>query len=160
MRGTRACTKCVKTLIQREGNSVHWTCTERQRPASSSEDGGGCPKNAKAGKTSMNFIVFVRIINYLGRFIPHLSTILDPLHQLTRTDSNWLWTPTEKEAFQKAKQAVTSPPVLEYFDKDITPTLQYVDSEQCYCKKVSPLGMQAGGSPKLNSGTHKLKRSY
>ena len=59
---------------------------------------------------------FVGAINYPGSFIPHLSSILELLYQLTRKESSWLWTPTEEDAFKKAKEALTSPPVLKYFN--------------------------------------------
>ena len=66
---------------------------------------------------------FVGAINYLGRFIPRLYSILEPLYQLTRKKSSWLWTSTEEDTFKKAKEALTSPLVLKYFNKDIQPAL-------------------------------------
>lgn len=43
------------------------------------------------------------LINYLGRFLPGLSTVLHPVTQLLRKDSMWSWGKHQEQALQKAK---------------------------------------------------------
>ena len=45
---------------------------------------------------------FIGIINYYLRYIPHLSSILAPLHVLLRKGSTWTWQKEQEEAFKKA----------------------------------------------------------
>jgi len=43
-------------------------------------------------------------VNYLARFLPHLSDVCEPLRRLTSRDSTWNWQSSQKAAFQKIKQ--------------------------------------------------------
>nr|KAG5711948.1 hypothetical protein BaRGS_026389 [Batillaria attramentaria] len=54
--------------------------------------------------------------NYLGRFIPNLSTILQPVNELLQADRVWSWGPPQAEAMAKVKQLLTAPPTLAFFD--------------------------------------------
>ena len=35
--------------------------------------------------------LFLGLLNYYSKFLPHLSTLLSPLYQLLRKDVNWSW---------------------------------------------------------------------
>ncbi len=59
---------------------------------------------------------FLGMVNYLGRFLPKLSTVLKPLNNLLKTDSVWSWGPQKDEAFRNVKAMVTSAPALRYYD--------------------------------------------
>ena len=54
-------------------------------------------------------------VNYLARFLPHLSDVCEPLRRLTDRDSIWDWQSSQEMAFQKIKQLVTEAPVLRYY---------------------------------------------
>lgn len=56
------------------------------------------------------------MVNYVGRYIPHLSDILRPLNELLKTSAVWMWGPQQEEAFRKVKATISSAPVLQYFD--------------------------------------------
>ena len=55
-------------------------------------------------------------VNYLAKFVPHLSDILEPLRRLMDKDTEWCWLHIHQEAFDRMKKALTSTPVLQYYD--------------------------------------------
>ena len=59
---------------------------------------------------------FLGIINYYGKFLPNLSTLLAPLHKLLQKQTTWEWGSAQEEAFQSAKEHITSARVLVHFD--------------------------------------------
>ncbi len=59
---------------------------------------------------------FLGMTNYLSKFIPHYSDVTGPLRELLKQDAEWSWLELQDSAFQKLKDAVSSPPVLQYFD--------------------------------------------
>ena len=56
------------------------------------------------------------LINFLGRYIPDLSSTLRPVTQLLEKDRVWTWGGPQQEALHKVKIALTSAPVLAFFD--------------------------------------------
>ena len=62
------------------------------------------------------------MINYYAKFIPDLSTLLQPLHTLLRSNQPWKWSDTCQRAFQEVKTCLTRAPVLAHYD----PTLPLV----------------------------------
>ncbi len=44
------------------------------------------------------------LINYYGKFLPNLSTLLQPLNHLLRGGQEWNWTEACEQAFQQAKR--------------------------------------------------------
>lgn len=56
------------------------------------------------------------MVNYLGRFIPNLSTVSQPLYELLRHKSLWMWTHTQQTAFENIKELLMKAPVLAYYD--------------------------------------------
>ena len=63
-------------------------------------------------------------VNYLARFLPHLSDVLEPIRQLTRQDVEWQWNNTHDKAFETIKQMISSTPVLKYYDAEEELTVQ------------------------------------
>lgn len=59
---------------------------------------------------------FLGVINYMARFIPNISEISAPLHQLTHKDCEWCWYEQHQNAFDALKKALASPPTLRYYD--------------------------------------------
>lgn len=56
--------------------------------------------------------------NFLSRFIPHYSTITEPLRRLTHQGIQFVWGKDQSDAFEKLKMALTCEPIISYFDKD------------------------------------------
>ena len=57
-------------------------------------------------------------VNYLAKFLPRLTQVMQPLRRLTREGTPWNWTSAEDKAFQTVKQLVTQAPVLAYYKPD------------------------------------------
>ena len=55
---------------------------------------------------------FLGLLNYYGKFIPKLSTLLAPLHK----KSTWTWGPEQQGAFDRVKGILTSDSVLAHYD--------------------------------------------
>lgn len=65
-----------------------------------------------------------RLLQYLSTFLPHLSDMTKPLRELTQKDVEWTWDQPQKQAFASLKTAVTSTPVLQYYNLDEEVTIQ------------------------------------
>ena len=61
---------------------------------------------------------FNGMVNYLKQFSPVLTELSEPLHRLCKQDTVWAWESEQQEAFDKIKHAITTLPVLTYFDKN------------------------------------------
>ena len=59
---------------------------------------------------------FVNTVKYLSRFLEDLSDISEPLRRLTHKDVPWEWSQEQEEAFVKIKKAVSTAPVLKFFN--------------------------------------------
>jgi len=86
------------------------------------------PENSKEVRS------FLGLINYLGRFTPHLATLTAPLRMLTTKNYVWRWTKEEEDCFMKLKRAVTSSTVMQHFKTGL-PIRLVVDA--------SPVGLGA-----------------
>ena len=62
---------------------------------------------------------FLGMVMYLLSFIPGLSTLTAPLHELLKKDTDFTWNPTYDTAFQCVKDAVISYTTLLYFDPSL-----------------------------------------
>ena len=77
---------------------------------------------------------FLGLVNYCARFIPNFATMADPLRQLTKKGTPWVWTNAHQTAFQQLKAALTSESVMAHYDPT-APTHLRVDA--------SPVGLGA-----------------
>ena len=59
---------------------------------------------------------FLGVVNYYCKFLPNLSSLLAPLHQLLQHGVKWKWGKPQQNAFQEAKQQLTSKCLLVHFD--------------------------------------------
>ena len=69
-------------------------------------------------------------VNYLARFLPQLSMVMQPLMKLSHKDQPWIWGSDQERAFCEVKQLVTQTPVLTYFDVNKPLTIQCDASEK------------------------------
>ena len=58
----------------------------------------------------------VGLVHYLSKFLSKLSGLCEPLRRLTHKDVEWSWSAVQEEGFRSIKRAVTSAPVLRYFN--------------------------------------------
>ena len=59
---------------------------------------------------------FLSLINYCGKFIPNLSTLLHPLNVLLQANKKWEWTSHCSKVFKAAKDQIISAGVLTHYD--------------------------------------------
>ena len=55
------------------------------------------------------------MVNYLSRFLPHLSDVMKPLRDLTHKDAAWCWDDLQEKAWDDFKTLIASAPVLAYY---------------------------------------------
>ena len=72
---------------------------------------------------------FLGMINYHGKFIRNLSSILQPLNQLLQGNQEFKWSPRCEEAFKKAKDLLSSSNVLVHYDPSL-PVILESDASQ------------------------------
>lgn len=61
---------------------------------------------------------FLGLITYLGRFIPNLATLADPLRTLIKNSSNsFTWAENDEKCFQTLKSSIVESITLGFFDK-------------------------------------------
>ena len=61
---------------------------------------------------------FLGMVNYLGRYLQNLSSVLQPVTELLEKDRAWTWGPPQVSAVARVKEMLTSAPTLAYFDPD------------------------------------------
>lgn len=56
------------------------------------------------------------MVNYLGKYIPSLATVGQPLYDLQKSKNAWTWGPSQQLAFKDIKSMLTTAPVLTFYD--------------------------------------------
>lgn len=77
---------------------------------------------------------FMGLVNFCGRFVPHLADISKPLHDLTKKNAQFYWDSRHEKAFNQIKDALTAQKALAFYDPNRT-TEVIVDA--------SPVGVSA-----------------
>ena len=77
---------------------------------------------------------FLGLVNFLGRFIPDLSTVAAPLRELTRSAAEWRWDEPQRNAFVTLKKRLSQRRTLAYFQ-------QHAETELVV--DASPVGLGA-----------------
>ena len=70
------------------------------------------------------FQEFLGLVMYLSPFIPGLSTLTAPLHELLKKDTDFIWNCTYDAIFQQFKEVAISDTTLRYFDPSLPMTIQ------------------------------------
>ena len=63
--------------------------------------------------------LFLGVLNYYGKFIPNLSTLVHPLNSLLQKSKRWVWTSHCKQTFEQAKAALSSSTALIHYDPSL-----------------------------------------
>lgn len=77
---------------------------------------------------------FLGLVNFVGKFIPDLATITEPLRRLTKKDEPFVWQAEQQSAFDKIKERLSSEQALGYYNVH--------DRTQLYAD-ASPVGLGA-----------------
>ena len=72
---------------------------------------------------------FMGLANQLGGFSSEMAQAAQPLRDLLKPRNDWCWSPVHDSAFQKVKEALTSPPILAHFDATL-PTMLQTDASR------------------------------
>ena len=75
---------------------------------------------------------FIGMVNYYGKFLPDLATVLSPLYQLLQESVRWTWGRKQREACHHVKEQLRSGKVLTHFSEQL-PLILVCD--------VSPYGL-------------------
>eukprot|EP00731_Ephydatia_muelleri_P006940 Em0003g1188a len=75
-----------------------------------------CIKQAPTPSTITELKAFMGLLNYYGKFIPNLATVLAPLYRLLQKDTKWNWGRDQQEAFKCAKELLQSSTLLVHYD--------------------------------------------
>ncbi|XP_061570027.1 uncharacterized protein K02A2.6-like [Cololabis saira] len=59
---------------------------------------------------------FLGMVNYLGKFVPALATVGQPLYELLKLKNIWTWGHSQQSAFEDIKRMLTKAPVLAFYD--------------------------------------------
>ncbi|CAB3249360.1 unnamed protein product [Arctia plantaginis] len=102
--------------------------------------------NALTPKSVSELQALLGLVNYYGRFIPNLSDILEPLHELLRKGKEWVWTDNCEKSLNKIKEHMMSDTVLAHYSPDL-PLIVATDA--------SPTGVGAGFNYSIRYKTSK-----
>lgn len=73
-------------------------------------------KNAPTPTNQTQLRAFLGMLNYYHKFLPNVSSVLEPLHVLLRKGTVWRWGTEQEQAFTKAKDCLQSEQLLVHFD--------------------------------------------
>jgi len=72
--------------------------------------------NAPAPSKVSELKLFLGLVNYYGKFLPNLASVLAPLYKLLQRSQLWTWNSEQQAAFKKVNKMLTAPNLLEHFD--------------------------------------------
>jgi len=52
---------------------------------------------------------FVGMVNYVGKFSPRIAELTQPLRDLLKTDTDWVWGSAQQRAFDELRKELSSP---------------------------------------------------
>lgn len=55
---------------------------------------------------------FVGMVNYVGKFSPRIAELTQPLRDLLKADTDWVWGSAQQRAFDELRKELSSPTVL------------------------------------------------
>ena len=82
------------------------------------------PNKISAPTSRQELQTFLGLANYMGPFIPNLSTLTALLRELLKESHQFDWRPAHQEAYNKIKDSISREVTLTYFDPKKEITLQ------------------------------------
>lgn len=79
--------------------------------------------NTPQPKTVKDVKSFLGLVTFYSKFVPHLSTLAQPLHTLTSKNVEFQWTERCEDSFTKIKEEIASDRVLVHYDPSLPVTL-------------------------------------
>lgn len=76
-------------------------------------------KNAPRPTNIQQLQSFLGLVNYYGRFLKNLSTILEPFHKLLRKDAKWCWDEECEKAFLAVKSEMMCDSFLVHYSNEL-----------------------------------------
>ena len=61
---------------------------------------------------------FLGMLNYYGKFLPSLATLLRPLYDLLQSSKPWNWAKSQELAFRKVRELLSSAHLLTHYDPE------------------------------------------
>ena len=89
---------------------------------------------------------FFGMVNFYGKFLPNLSSTLEPLHELLRKGTRWGWRSRQQEAYDTAKALLHSSQVFVHYGPE---------KELLLSCDASPYGVGAVLAHKMNDGSER-----
>jgi hypothetical protein len=80
------------------------------------EDKVAALKHAPIPSNKEQLQSFLGLLQFYARFLPNLSTLLAPLHQLLAKSAPWVWSRDQERAFTSVKNMISSKTVLVHYD--------------------------------------------
>ena len=65
----------------------------------------------------------------MAKFLPKLSELSEPLRNLTKEETQFIWSEVQEDAFSKLKKMLTEPPLLRYYDLEEEVTIESHSSD-------------------------------
>ena len=97
-------------------------------------------------ETREQLVSFLGAVQYYARYLPNMSTVIEPLNQLRSAQTKWVFGKEQQEAFNKLKEMLTSERVLAFYDPSVP---LKVDCD------ASSVGLGGVISHKYSDGTEK-----
>lgn len=104
-------------------------------------------KKFRQPSTAEELRSFLGLVTYLGRFIPDLATLSDPLRQIINKKQPFSWGPENSKQFQEIKSSIVNGRVLGYFNKK---------DESIVISDASPVGLGAILIQKERTGEERI----
>ena len=80
-------------------------------------------KNAPAPQNVTELRSFLGLVNFYHKFLPNVSAILAPLHQLLHKEVRWVWSEEHSKAFDAIKILLQSSKVLVHYNPKLPITI-------------------------------------
>ena len=89
---------------------------------------------------------FLGMMNYLSRYLSHLTEAIHPLQNLFKKDVPWTWTVSQEHAFQTVKKKmIINSPVLAFYDPAEERTHNSERCKRLRAGQCSDIGRQTSG---------------